>query len=506
MRTSAKDIFTPLTIIVSMMVLLSCVPDVAYTPMPPPDVNPPEGYQPFIFDVEVESTVSQQRLDDSRPNIILIITDDQPDHTVAYMPALANELVPNGVNFTNGFVTTPLCCPSRVSILTGEFAHDHQVYTNTMPSGGAEKFDDTASIATWMKDAGYRTAYYGKYLNGYEKLQPRGIVPPGWDEWGAFLGQRDNGDEDAGSLEYFYNFTMSENGQVVEYPRDEYYFGADVVTRKAVNFINQSRDEPFMLFVSYYNPHSPYIAAPRHQETFRSGTGWDWVQYRSPNFNEQDIRDKPGYLEDISPLPEGTIDTAHLRILRSLLSVDDGVASILNALDKTGLSEKTLIVYISDNGMTLGDHRFGVDKNCAYEACVKIPFIVYAPGMVGARSDGHLVANIDLAPTFLDLAGAKIPESVNGISFLPLLKDVNAIWRDHILLEHWPTEAGLGSKIPEFYAVRTMEWKYVEYETGDKELFDLAADPYELNNLAGKRAYREIEAQLAQRLAELKKE
>jgi len=506
MMSFNKKIVCPLTIIVSMMVLLSCSP-ATFTPEPPIAFTPPAGYTPTIFDIDVESATSQERLDDSRPNIIVIMTDDQPDHTVAYMPTMMKELVPNSVNFTNGFVTTPLCCPSRVSILSGEYVHNHQVYTNQMPTGGAEKFDATTSIATWMKDAGYRTAYYGKYLNGYEKLQPRGVVPPGWDEWGAFLGQSDSYDEDAGNLEYFFNFTMSENGEVVEYPRNKENFGADVVTTKSVNFINQARNAPFFLFIGYYNPHSPYISAPRHQDTtFRTGSGWDWFQYRPPNFNEKDISDKPAYLRDFSPLSEGEVDTAHKQILRSLLSVDDGVVSILNALDKTGLREKTIIVYLSDNGIALGNHRFGVSKNCAYEECVTVPFIVYAPTLFPARNDDHLVANIDPAPTFVDLAGGAIPESVNGKSLLPLLKDGNASWRDDILFEHWRTESGEGSMIPEFYAVRTMEWKYVEYETGEKELYDLVNDPYELNNLAGKRKYREIEAQLAERLVELKKE
>ena len=493
------------TIIALMMVLLSCSP-ATFTPEPPIAFTPPAEYSPTIFDVEVEAPTSQERLGDSRLNIIVIMTDDQPDHTVAYMPTVKNELIANGVNFTNGFVTTPLCCPSRASILNGEYVHNHQVYTNSMPMGGAEKFDATATMATWMKESGYQTAYYGKYLNGYEKVEPKGVVPPGWDEWGVFLGQSESYDEDAGNMEFFYDFTMSENGVITQYPRTQANFGADVVTTKSVNFINQARNEPFFLFVGYYNPHSPYISAPRHKDTFRSGSGWDWFQYRPPNFNEKDISDKPPYLKDISPLSEGEIDTAHKQILRSLLSVDDGVASILNALNKTGLTEKTVILYLSDNGMTVGDHRFGISKNCAYEACVKVPFIVYAPGLIPARSDSHIVANIDMAPTFIDLAGGSIPDSINGMSMLPLLKDPNANWRDDILLEHWPTEAGVGSLIPEFYAVRTMEWKYVEYETGDKELYDLVNDPYELENLTGKRKYREIEAQLAERLAELKKE
>ncbi len=279
-----------------------------------------------------------------------------------------------------------------------------------------------------------------------------------------------------------------------------------MVTTKAVDFINQARNQPFFLLVGYYNPHSPYVSAPRHKETFRST--WDWTPYRPPSFNEKDIRDKPAYLGDLSPLSESELDTAHKQILRSLLSVDDGVASILNAVEKTGLGDKTIIVYLSDNGMTMGDHRFGVTKNCPYEACIKIPFIVYAPALFPARSDSHLVANIDLASTFVDMAGGVIPdpEKVNGTSLRPLLKDANAAWRDDILLEHWPTEDGVGAMIPEYYAVRTQEWKYVEYATGERELYDLINDPYELKNLAGKGKYRDIETELAKRLAELKQE
>jgi arylsulfatase A-like enzyme len=460
----------------------------------------------MIFDIEVESSALQERLDDSRPNIIVIMTDDQPYHTVDYMPTVKNVLMAKGVNFTNGFVTTPLCCPSRASILTGEYVHNHEVYTNRMPMGGAPKFKDGSTIAVWMKEAGYRTAYYGKYLNDYQQLEPRGYVAPGWDKWGVFLGRNIDGNEDAGNLQYYFNFTMSEGGMTVEYPRDKTNYSADVVTTRAVNFINETRDAPFFMFVGYYNPHSPYIAAPRHTKTFRAGSGWEWTQYRPPNFNEENIRDKPDYIGEISPLSPEAIDTAHKQILRSLLSVDDGVASILNALDETGLSEKTIIVFLSDNGMTLGDHRFGVTKNCPYEACAKVPFIVYAPGLFPARSDAHLVANIDLAPTFADLAGASIPETVDGTSLLPLLEDANTSWRDEILLEHWPTEEGVGSMIPEFYAVRTPGWKYVEYVTGETELYNLLNDPYEMNNLAGKWKYSEIQADLAKRLAELKKE
>lgn len=484
----------------------ACAPPATFTPQPPIAFTPPANYSPTIFDIDVESTVSTERMNDSRPNIIVIMTDDQPFHTMAYMPTVITELIPNGVNFTNAFATTPLCCPSRVSILTGEYAHNHQVLTNRLPMGGALKFDDSITIATWMKDAGYRTAYYGKYLNEYDNIEPSGYVPPGWDEWGVFLGKNLGENEDAGNLQYYSNFSMSENGSIVEYQGQAVNFSADVVTQKSVDFINAARNEPFFLFIGYYNPHSPYVAAPRHPETFRSGSGWGWFQYRPPNFNEEDIRDKPDYLNDISPLSEKEVDAAHKRILRSLLSVDDGVASVLNALKKTGLSEKTILVFFSDNGATLGDHRFGVSKNCVYEACVKIPFVVYAPAFFKARTESRIIANIDLAPTFIDLAGGSIPESIDGMSLLPLLANDPVTWRDGILLEHWPAEEGVGSIIPEFYAVRTAEWKYVEYATGEKELYDLTNDPYELVNLAGEAKYREVEVWLTEKLQELKRQ
>ena len=494
------------SILLILVILLSACAPAANPPSGTLTIPPVPTEAPTIFDVQVDSPASESRLADTRPNIIVILTDDQPFQTVDYMPTVRNVLAAQGVDFTNGFVTTPLCCPSRVSILTGEYVHNHQVYTDRMPLGGAPKFKDASSVAVWLHDAGYRTAYYGKYLNNYEDLTPLGYVPPGWDDWGAFLSKNlagENVGENSAKLQYYFNFSLSENGTPVEYPKTKANFSADVVTQKAVDFINDTRNQPFFLFVGYYNPHSPYISAPRHQDTFRDPS--EWIPYRPPDFNEKNVNDKPKYVQALETLSPEEVDITYKQILRSLLSVDDGVASILNALDKTGLRQKTIIVYLTDNGLTVGDHRFGFSKNCPYEACVKVPFIVYAPGYYAPRVDTHLVANIDLAPTFADLAGIPIPSSVNGMSLAPLLKDSNAPWRDEILFEHWPTEEGVGSTIPEFYSIRTPDWKYTEYSTGERELYDLKNDPYELNNLAGQWMYRDIQADLAKRLAELKK-
>jgi arylsulfatase A-like enzyme len=495
---------TLLAALASAAILASCAPSPS-TPYDPP--TPIVSHAPTVFDIDIESPASAERLDDPRPNIIVVLTDDQPYHTVDYMPTVKTELIPNSIVFENGFVTTPLCCPSRVSILSGQYVHNHEVYTDRMPLGGAEKYDDSDCMAIWLNDAGYRTAYFGKYLNGYEDLVPRGVVPPGWDEWGAFLGKNISADDDVGNLQYYSNFSRSENGTVVEYPRSKDNFSADVITTDALAFIRDSRDEPFFMMLGYYNPHSPYIAAPRHKETFRVGADyWDWVQYRPPSFNEEDIRDKPEYIGDLSPLSETEVDTVHKQILRSLLSVDDGVASVLAALKKAGLSENTILIFTSDNGLTLGDHRFGATKNCPYEACIKVPFIVHAPAFYAPRVDSSLVANIDLAPTIAQWAGVTTPDDVDGASMVPLLENPSAPWRSEILLEHWPTEEGVGSMIPEFSSIRTAEWKYTEYSTGEVELYDLVNDPHELQNIAGKRDYRDIQAELAAKLQEMKEQ
>ncbi len=472
-----------------------------------PIYNPPtpeKTHSPTILKVNIDSPASAARLADSRPNIIVFLTDDQPYHTVDYMPAVKRQLIAGGIRFQNGFVTTPLCCPARVSFLTGEYVHNHTVYTDRMPMGGAGKFDASTSIAMPVHDAGYRTAYFGKYLNGYETLSPYGVVPPGWDSWKVFLDKNMNYNEDLGSLQYYFDFNLSENGTPVEYPKSKSGFSGDVITKDALAFIRDSRDVPFFLMLGYYNPHSPYIAAPRHQDAFRAATNWDWVPYRPPSFNEPDISGKPKYIAALSPLSPAEIDTVHLQILRSLLSVDDGVASVLTALKKAGLDQNTIVLYFSDNGLTLGDHRFGASKNCPYEACVKIPFIIYAPGYYEPRTDAHLVADIDIAPTIAEWAGAVIPHKVDGMSLVPLLKDPSSAWRDSILFEHWPTEQGVGSMIPRFSSIRTAEWKYTEYDTGEVELYDLVHDPDELHNLAGQADLKDIQATLALQLQGLK--
>jgi N-acetylglucosamine-6-sulfatase len=437
----------------------------------------------------------------SKPNIILFLTDDQPPQSLQYMPIVQKELIAKGINFTNGFVTTPLCCPSRASILTGLYAHNHGVLTDTPPQGGAPAFKDASTIAVWLKQAGYRTALMGKYLNDYELLTPTGYVPPGWDEWDAFWKHGGN------NLGFYYGYSMSENGKLVQYSMDSKDYSGDILTAKALNFIQASGNRPFFLVLAYYNPHQTYQAADRFKNMFK--TDATFTRYRPPNFLPTDFTNRPAWLITFNKPTAAYLDNIYQRILRSMMSVDEAVGQVTNLLNTLSERNRTAIFYLTDNGESLGDNGI-LGKDCPYDACSHVPFIVsYPPLTSKTRTDDHFVLNIDLAPTFASLGGATVPGKIDGVSLLPLLSDPNETWRDQFLIEHWQdispnNPEGPTAQIPTFYALRTKDWKYVEYDNGDRELYDLKADPYELHNLAGQSAYTSIMLTLSAQLKTLK--
>ncbi len=438
--------------------------------------------------------------DPNKPNFIILLTDDQPTGTMHVMETLNQELIGNGINFTNGFVTTPLCCPSRASILTGEYAHDHGVLTNRKPNGGAGAFVDTSTLAVWLDEAGYATAWMGKYMNAYEDLEPAGYVPPGWDEWDVIY----NGGDDELTRMYL-GYSMSENGKIVQYSKKDKDYSTDVIARKGVEFIEDSANEPFFLVMSFFAPHQPYKPAERHNKLFSSEA---FIEWRPPNFNEEDVTDKPQWVQDVDSALVDYIDKEYKRSLRTLVAVDEGIAAILAALDDIGQRENTVIIFMSDNGLTWGEHRLTTSKNCPYEECIRVPFVISYPALITQpRAESRMVLNIDLAPTLAALAGVTVPATVDGTNLLPLLRDDPALaWRDAILIEHWPTGEGFGDTIPTFYGIRTETWKYVEYDTGEKELYDLVNDPYEMENQIQNPEYATLIAELAVKLAELKGE
>jgi arylsulfatase A-like enzyme len=424
-----------------------------------------------------------------RPNILFILTDDQDARSIASMPKLKALLVDRGTTFQNFFVTYALCCPSRASILRGQYPHNHQVLTNRPPSGGFEKFlalgHEASTIATWLRAGGYRTALLGKYLNGYPDAGNPAHVPPGWDEW----------DSPAGGNPYSnVNYRLNENGRIVTYGRGAEDYLTDVLARKASDFIRRGAQigRPFFIYLGTYAPHAPATPAPRHEGTFA-----DARAPRSPSFNEADVSDKPSFIRgraELSPRAMEQIDEHYRKRLQSLQAVDDLVASLVEVLRVQGELQGTYIVFTSDNGFHLGEHRLPIGKNTAYEEDIRVPAIVRGPGVPEGRVLPHLALNIDLAPTFAELAGLTPPGFVDGRSLVPLIAGgppALARWRQTFLVEHYTQAQPAGAQaarraradaIPEYQAFRAGDYVYVEYATGERELYDLVRDPFELQN------------------------
>jgi arylsulfatase A-like enzyme len=409
-------------------------------------------------------------LTDTRPNIVMILTDDQRWDTLWAMDTVQAELVDKGMSFENFFAVNPLCCPSRATILTGRYSHTHGVYFNEMPDGGWPRFQPSEpnTVAAWLDGVGYHTGLVGKYVNRY---QTPSHVPPGWDRWAAmvdpyvYVGQK-----------------FSVDGTLV--PTGGAY-STDVVNRLAVNFIeNAPPGQPLYLLMTPYGPHKPARPADRHDGMFQ-----ELSPHRPPNYNEPDVSDKPAYVRNRSPMSavqRQKVDQLRIDMYESLQSVDEGVAGVLAALADTGRLSNSVIMFGSDNGSTWGEHRFPDDKNLPYEEVIRMPLVVRWDGNIPAGStDDHLTANLDLAQTWADLAGAAAP-GAEGASLVPLFDGIALGWRDHFLIEHG--EYGP----PAFCQVRSAGFSYVLYRTREEELYDLAQDPYQLTNQARNPSYQSV--------------
>jgi N-acetylglucosamine-6-sulfatase len=405
-----------------------------------------------------------------RPNIVLILTDDQRWDSLWAMPNVRRLLGDHGVQFTNSFVVNPLCCPSRASILTGRYSHGTGVYTNLPAHGGFQAFDPTTTIATVLQTNGYRTALIGKYLNGYRQLD----VPPGWDRWAAF-------NAPTGGVSYF-DYTMSEDGVERRYGAAPNQYSTDVLAGQAVSFIRETH-RPFFLYFSTSAPHPPAVPAPRDAHARLPA-----VESIPPSYNEPDTSDKPAWVRALPPFDSARIDSVDRRRdsqLRSLLAVDDAVKRIVDTLRSAGVLRRTLIVFMSDNGLMYGEHRLD-GKQVPYEESIRVPLVLrYDPLTGEAGKDARMALNIDLAPTFADAAGVRMP-GADGRSLLSLIRNPSAPGRGWFLIEHERMDSGPPLEgIPTYCAVRSQRWKYVYYDGGDEELYDLAKDPFELLNVAG---------------------
>jgi N-acetylglucosamine-6-sulfatase len=432
----------------------------------------------------------------SRPNVVVIMSDDQTVESLRVMGNVRSLLTNQGVTFDNSFASFPLCCPSRATLLTGQYAHNHRVMGNTAPNGGYDRLDHTNTLPVWLQRAGYATIHVGKYLNGYGRVRQTEI-PPGWTEWYGSIDP---------STYQFYNYTLNENGRLVRYGATPAEYQADVYSRKAVEIIRRHAADPRPLFLSvaYLAPHSggprepddprnqaTPVPAPRHRNLFTNQP-----LPTPPSFNEADVSDKPAGIRTrplIGPARINGIRENYQQRLESLLAVDEGIAEIVRAIESTGELGRTYILFTADNGFFHGEHRVPAGKTLVYEPSIRVPLIIRGPAIPRGGRRPQLVANIDLAPTIAAAARIRPGRPPDGRSLLPIARERLLFGGRDILLE-----------TPTYAAIRTPRWVYVEYVNGDRELYDVLRDPHQLTSQHANPALQQTRLELASRLTQLR--
>lgn len=430
------------------------------------------------------------------PNVLVFMTDDQTLESMRVMPNVKTLIADQGVTFNNSFVSYSLCCPSRATFLTGQYAHNHGVMSNAAPSGGYYKLDSTNTLPVWLQRAGYQTILLGKYLNQYGTKNAREI-PPGWGQW--------YGTPDPSTYRYR-NYTFNENGTLVNFGNATSDYKTDVEARLGVDLIRRQATDPrpFFMWVTFVAPHSggprdpddpsgisTPSPAPRHRNHFAT----EPLPVPS-SLNEADVSDKPAAIRN-RPL----LTAARLRAIRenyqqrleSLLAVDEAIAQMMNALAATGKLDNTYVIFTSDNGFMHGEHRVPQGKIVLYEPSIRVPLIIRGPGIPAGQRRSQFVVNADLAPTIVNVTGAEPGRVMDGRSLIPFAKDKLLQSGRDILLE-----------TPTYAAVRSPNWLYAEYTTGERELYNLARDRDELNNQQSNPALDSMKANLASRLARLR--
>ncbi len=457
----------------------------------------------------------------TRPNVLFVLTDDLDSAELKYMPHTRALIGAEGATFDRYYVSNSLCCPSRTTTLRGQYAHNTGVWTNGGTNGGFERAYSTGieqdTIATRLHHAGYLTSLTGKYLNGYPNGAPPNYVPPGWSNWASAV---------FGNPYSEYRYVLNQNQEYKVYGRIPKDYGTNVYMGLTNQFIRHAaaQKKPFFAYLSVYAPHQP--ATPARQDRAKFPTA---EAPRTPSFDQADVSRMPKFIRDLphfTPAETAAIDYLYRKRIRSLQAVDRGVVRLVQTLRTTKQLDNTYIVFASDNGFHLGQHRMPAGKQTAYEPDIHVPLMVRGPGVKAGTHLPQLAANIDLAPTFEAMAGVRPARFTDGRSLLPLVHGARErTWRDAILIEHrnesgetppgrpttkhpstlepadpdqqpkLPIKPGReirdqaflaqGSEIPDYDAVRTSHYLYVEYANGERELYDTHDDPDEIDNLAG---------------------
>jgi N-acetylglucosamine-6-sulfatase len=436
---------------------------------------------------KLQSIAGQKKM-----NVVFILTDDHRNDFMGFtgkMPGLKtpgmDKLAAEGAHFKNAFVTTSLCSPSRASILTGQFSHVHTIVDNV-----AGEPDGLVYFPQYLQKNGYQTSFFGKWHMGDDDDRPR----PGFDHWESFRGQG-----------VYYNPQLNIDGKQVKFGDSTYI--TDLLTDHAVNWLNQrDKNKPFFLYLSHKAVHSPLAPAKRHKGMYKNlkylkpSTYWqtqndEYKNLKWPEWVKQQRYSWHGV--DYMYHNHNDIDSMVRAYCETLMAVDESVSSVVEYLKQNGLENNTMVIYMGDNGFSWGEHGL-IDKRHFYEESVKVPFVVYAPGMFkGAQKIDKMVQNIDIAPTVLELAGLQKPAYMPGKSFMQLLKGDTTQWRNKIFYEYyWEYDFPM---TPTVFGVRTDKFKYIRYLGiwDQNELYDLENDPYETINLIEKPEYATIVKNLA---------
>jgi N-acetylglucosamine-6-sulfatase len=435
--------------------------------------------------------------DEPTPNVVVIVVDDARVDDMSSLPGIASSIGDAGARFTNAYSPFPLCCPARATMLTGQYAHNHGVLDNVPPLGGFQAFDDDETLATWLTPD-YTTGFIGKYLNGYGPP----YRPPGWDHWMV----------PAGGM-YDYRGT----GWSIDGVRRTYAgYRTDTMGTLASDFIGTHADDaqPFFLVTSIVAPHAgtpvesddPNVVhhtstfpTPNVSNTYRNQLGK--VANTDPSFNEADVSDKPLRPAPLAAWEVDAIKEVNGQRREALLSAQDVTRTIIDALRTQGELADTYVVFVSDNGYMLGDHRIRGGKVFPYEVAASVPLLIRGPGIPAGSVVDQTVGLHDLAPTVLAMTehtGANGDFVLDGVDILPMIGNPSLRVGRTVVLEAGPESST--SSTYRFHGVVVQlgddRWKYVERSTGKKELYNLSDDSAELTNLAGRAAFAQVQGQL----------
>jgi N-acetylglucosamine-6-sulfatase len=479
----------------------------------------------------------------SQKNVVFILTDDMTTSELSAMPNVQALIAAQGTTFNEAYVSFPLCCPSRATMMSGQYMHNHGVRGNFAPNGSWTKFRprESNALPVWLQDDGYYNVHIGKYMNGYGTQDGTLPVPPGWDEWYGKIS------EDA----LYYNYNLIEKTGSSATPHITYYgdqpadYQTDVFTDRAVNFANDKADvnQPFWLNLWFNSPHGPFDPAPRDLFRF-SGTPLP----RLPAFNEKDIKDKPKWFRKqakkrLTKKQAALIENERRRQEEQLVSVDQAVGKLVQSLQDQGILDDTYIIFSSDNGFFRGEHRIATGKYLPYDPASRVPLIIRGPGIPAGAATNELVWNGDITQTILQIAGGSQDNSLDGRSLLPFAQNPALRSTRPVLLEGDTGPGGTGAesaqsssararearvgvagkrgvdnldqepdaiksatntdKAPAYRSIRTDRYEYTLYANGQTELYDMLRDPAQLHSLAADPRYRYVRKWLYDQLVPL---